>query len=276
MTFRIRSILAALGLVLSSRSLAATTVPTTYTAAIQANRISHDGWSLELGHTSGDGVMPLLVDSTGRVIISTTGAPASATTYDAMLAALRASATGTTQSSLDLDAILPAVRATATGTTSSAISLAALVAHSATQSQASLAAVQACATSLEASRLVCLTTGTAATLGAVRENAAGTVYAACVYPMGSYLATVDSATLLCGTGAIAVCSYVAPTYTSHLVMRNNSDTVTVYLGSSGVTAATGVPLYPHEAFTQDATTNAPNLWYAITASGSAELRWARW
>lgn len=94
---RILAALAALSL--SSVSLSATTVPTTYTAAIQANRVTKDGWSLEMGHTTGDGVMPILVDSAGRIITisgQTSGTPMIAAGLAASTSTLVAGLAGST------------------------------------------------------------------------------------------------------------------------------------------------------------------------------------
>lgn len=54
-----------------------------------------------------------------------------------------------------------------------------------------------------------------------------------------------------------------------LTIYNHSATVTMFLGPSDVTAATGFPLAPGELFEDDDTEAA---WYGITSSGTGDLR----
>lgn len=65
-------------------------------------------------------------------------------------------------------------------------------------------------------------------------------------------------------------SIVAANASRKSVTIHNAGSVTVYLGStSGVTTSNGVPLAPNATMSDEASTDA---WYAITASGTGDLR----
>jgi hypothetical protein len=56
----------------------------------------------------------------------------------------------------------------------------------------------------------------------------------------------------------------------------NAGSATVYLGGSGVTTATGVPLEPSEKLTSDGGTEYEGDLYAICASGTVNVRVLEW
>ena len=120
-----------------------------------------------------------------------------------------------------------------------------------------------------------LTTGVVDKIAMAREGT-NTPYSLAVYTMGNWLATPESSSAFIGTSAVPVFTNVSATFTSHLVLRNHSNTNTVYVGGSSVTASSGIPIYPLEAFTMDATTHRGSVWYAIVPAGSADLRIGRW
>lgn len=65
-------------------------------------------------------------------------------------------------------------------------------------------------------------------------------------------------------------SIVAANSSRKSVTIHNAGSVTVYLGgTSGVTTSNGIPLGAGETLSDDSSTDA---WYAITASGTADLR----
>jgi hypothetical protein len=120
-----------------------------------------------------------------------------------------------------------------------------------------------------------LTSGVVDKIAMAREGT-NTPYSLAVYPMGNWLATPESSSAFIGTSAVPVFTNVSATFTSHLLLRNHSNTNTVYVGGSSVTASSGIPIYPLEAFTMDATTHRGSVWYAIVPAGSADLRISRW
>ena len=120
-----------------------------------------------------------------------------------------------------------------------------------------------------------LTTGVVDKIAMAREGT-NTPYSLAVYTMGNWLATPESSSAFIGTSAVPVFTNVSATFTSHLLLRNHSNTNTVYVGGSSVTASSGIPIYPLEAFTMDATTHRGSVWYAIVPAGSADLRIGRW
>lgn len=58
-----------------------------------------------------------------------------------------------------------------------------------------------------------------------------------------------------------------------LTVRNNSITTAIYLGDGSVTTSTGFPLQPGDGYEWPIRVNASSPLYAITASGTADLRW---
>jgi hypothetical protein len=120
-----------------------------------------------------------------------------------------------------------------------------------------------------------LVEGTNEVVGVTRVGTSSP-FASAVYPMGSWVAQAQTSSVFVGTSAVPVFTADAPTPVSHLVFRNHSNTVTVFVGSSGVTTSNGIPIYPLEAFTMDATASRGLNWYAIVPSGSADLRIGRW
>ena len=60
-----------------------------------------------------------------------------------------------------------------------------------------------------------------------------------------------------------------------IVFQNRSSSTEIFLGGSGVTAASGIGLAPGATWilsASDAEQIVDEAWYAITASGTAELR----
>jgi len=55
-----------------------------------------------------------------------------------------------------------------------------------------------------------------------------------------------------------------------IAVRNNSGTVTIYVGGSDVTTANGYPVLPYEGLPFNMSSGA--LLYGITASGTADVR----
>jgi hypothetical protein len=77
--------------------------------------------------------------------------------------------------------------------------------------------------------------------------------------------------------AVTVTSTAAAVYAgadpARLVVRNNSGTVTVYLGNSAVTVGNGWPLAPGEGYEWPIRVDADSRVYAVTESGTADVRW---
>jgi hypothetical protein len=78
-------------------------------------------------------------------------------------------------------------------------------------------------------------------------------------------------------GAVTVTDTLGAVYDGadavRLVVRNNSGSVTVYLGDSAVTAENGWPLFPGEGYEWPIRIDDRSAVYAVTDSGTADVRW---